>query len=327
MLGRLVNDVLSEMPPEFPWGDTLPLFRQADVRVCNLECVISDRGSPWKRTPKAFHFRTDAKNVQVLKAARMDAVSNANNHALDFESEALSDMLTILDKKNIARAGAGRDLAEASRPAFFERGGKRTALVSFTDNEPAWEATERDPGVFHVPVDPKDTRAEKLFGLVKTARPHADIVIVSAHWGPNWGYRPKKRHIPFGRLLIENGADIVFGHSCHVFQGIEIYKGGVILYSTGNFVDDYAVNEEERNDESFIFIVEIEEGRISRIRLYPTLIRYMQAGIAPPGLAEKIAEKMRTLCAEFGTEAMWDEAGHCLEIPLKGRMPSSPLAQ
>ncbi|HXG49726.1 MAG TPA: CapA family protein, partial [Methylomirabilota bacterium] len=82
MLGRLVNDLLKHEPPEYPWGNTLPLFRQADWRCCNLECAISDRGSPWSETPKVFHFRSAAKNIAVLKAARIDAVSLANNHSL-----------------------------------------------------------------------------------------------------------------------------------------------------------------------------------------------------------------------------------------------------
>lgn len=70
MLGRVVNETLRHKPPEYPWGDTLPLFQRADLRICNLECAISDRGAPWVATPKAFHFRSDARNIAVLRAAR-----------------------------------------------------------------------------------------------------------------------------------------------------------------------------------------------------------------------------------------------------------------
>src|SRR5450759_4410297 len=85
MLGRLVNEILEVELPAYPWGDTLPLFQDADVRLCNLESVISDRGTPWSATPKMFHFRSDAKNVAVLNAAHIDAVSLANNHVLDYD--------------------------------------------------------------------------------------------------------------------------------------------------------------------------------------------------------------------------------------------------
>ena len=55
------------------------------MRICNLECVISDKGTPWLLTPKVFHFGSDARNVETLKIAGIDAVSLANNHALNLK--------------------------------------------------------------------------------------------------------------------------------------------------------------------------------------------------------------------------------------------------
>ena len=83
MLGRLVNDILRERSLVYPLGNTLPIFQGVDVRICNLECVISDKSTPWFMTPKVFHFRSDARNAETLKIAGIDAVSLANNHALD----------------------------------------------------------------------------------------------------------------------------------------------------------------------------------------------------------------------------------------------------
>lgn len=60
------------------------------MRFCNLEWVISDRGAPWSLPQKAFHFRTDAKNMESLKTADIVVVSIANNHSLDYEYEASS---------------------------------------------------------------------------------------------------------------------------------------------------------------------------------------------------------------------------------------------
>ena len=154
MLGRLVNRALRNRPPEYPWGDTLPVFKGADLRVCNLECVISDRGVPWSLTPKPFHFRADSRNVKVLKAAGIDALSLANNHILDFEYEAMFDTLKTLDAASIHHAGAGPNAEGASRPAVFSVKGRVTVgLVAFTDNEPSWRARKRRPGVFYCPVD------------------------------------------------------------------------------------------------------------------------------------------------------------------------------
>src|SRR5260370_39803200 len=101
MLGRLVNQVLKGEGPAYPLGDTLPLFRSSDFRICNLECVLSDRGQPWSAIPKVFHFRSDSKNVAVLRAAGIDMVSIANNHVLDYENDALFDMLSALETAGI----------------------------------------------------------------------------------------------------------------------------------------------------------------------------------------------------------------------------------
>jgi len=82
MLGRLVNRHLASVPPEHPWGDTLSVLRSADALIVNLECVISNRGEPWPG--KIFTFRSDLKNVAVLTAAGVTAVSLANNHSMDY---------------------------------------------------------------------------------------------------------------------------------------------------------------------------------------------------------------------------------------------------
>lgn len=314
MLGRLVNRALKHLEPNYPWGDTLPLFENADWRACNLECVISDRGVPWSVTPKAFHFRSDAKNVAVLRSARIDAVSLANNHVLDFEYEGMLEMLRVLNVAQIRHAGAGADLAAAARPAISTVAGLGIAFIAFTDNEPGWQATSTRPGAFYLPVDPEDERARMLFDVVSRARSQADIIVVSAHWGPNWGYEPLAEHVRFAHRLIDAGADIIFGHSGHVFRGIELYKRRTIIYCAGDFVDDYAVDEVERNDESFVFILETSKGRVGRILLHPTLIAGYQARLAQGEDAARIGEKMRQLCLGLDTPARWCDSNTRLEI-------------
>src|SRR5260370_198024 len=133
MLGRLVNQVLRSNPPAYPWGDTLPQFQRADVRICNLECVISDRGIPWATTPKVFHFRSDTKNIESLKAASIDAVSLANNHVLDFGYEAFSSMMNTLKQGGIHSAVAGMTFREASHPAICEPKQNKTIMYCAGD--------------------------------------------------------------------------------------------------------------------------------------------------------------------------------------------------
>jgi poly-gamma-glutamate synthesis protein (capsule biosynthesis protein) len=315
MLGRLVDAALEHRPADHPWGDTLPRFLNADWRACNLECVVSDR-RPAVLPAKAFHFRSAARNVAVLEAAHIDAVSIANNHVLDFGPEALLDMLDILDRAGIARAGAGRDLEEARRPAItMATDGSRVGLVACTDNEPDWEAGNRRPGVFHIETDLADKGALALLGITRDTRREVDLLVVSLHWGPNWGYRPPRGHCPLARSLIEAGADVVLGHSGHVFRGIEIHQGRPIIYCAGDFIDDYAVDPVERNDQSFIFTVDVEGGRLRRVLLQPTMIEDCQAQLASGGEAAKILAKMNFLCAQLGTPLRCEGGTGEIEIP------------
>ena len=314
MLGRLVNAALQEKPPAYPWGDTLSLLHNADVRLCNLECVISDWGAPWSATPKVFHFRSDAKNVEVLKVAHIDAVSLANNHSLDFEYEGLIHTMGNLDAAGIHTAGGGTTITQASSPATWEVKGKKLGLIAFTDNEPDWEATEERPGIFYVPIDLKDKRAGKLLELVNRTKTIVDFLVVSAHWGPNWGYVPPSAHIPFAHGLIDAGADIIFGHSGHVVRGIELYRGKPILYCTGDFIDDYAVDEIERNDQSFIFVVETDGQALVRLLLYPTVIEAYQARRARPNERKAMVATMQRLCMQLNTATTWDEQAEHLEV-------------
>jgi len=316
MLGRFLNSVLKYQPPAFPWGDTLPLFERADIRACNLECALCDHGRPWSVSSKVFHFRSDAKNVEALRAAGINLVSLANNHVLDYEYDCLLEMLDVLKGAGIRYAGAGRNRAEARRAAAVEVDGRKFGFLAFTDNEPAWEASDDRPGIWYAPIDLHDERARLVLSLVTEAKAQFDFLIVSAHWGPNWGYEPPPEHVSFGRALIDSGADVVFGHSAHVFRGIEIYRGRPILYSAGDFVDDYAVDEIERNDECFVFLIHTADDRVESLTLYPTMIQGFQASLPAPQVGEGIAAKMQRLCLKLDTPATWDSAERCLRIPV-----------
>jgi poly-gamma-glutamate synthesis protein (capsule biosynthesis protein) len=144
-----------------------------------------------------------------------------------------------------------------------------------------------------------------------------DCLLVSLHWGPNWGYTPPPEHVAFGRALVEAGADIVAGHSAHIFRGIEVWRGKPILYSLGDFVDDYAVDELERNDESFLFTADVTGHRVHGITMRPTVIREFQARLAEPRLARRIATKMEALCAQLGTRTVWDDTENLLRLPVE----------
>jgi poly-gamma-glutamate capsule biosynthesis protein CapA/YwtB (metallophosphatase superfamily) len=242
MLGRGVRETLHASHPEKPWGNVLPLLLEADVRMANLECAITQHNRTWSRTAKLFHFRADPKAVQILKAAHIDAVSLANNHVLDFEVRGLLDTLHHLSKAVIAFAGAGKDIEAAERPAIVDAGMLRFGLVAFTDIEPAFAAGINQPGTHYLAGSTEGIALSSADRAISAAREAgADIVVFSNHWGPNMVERPSMQFLQFAREVINLGADIYFGPSAHIFQGVEIYRSKPILYDVGDFIDDYGL--------------------------------------------------------------------------------------
>ena len=306
MLGRLVDQYVIQnqsIGPDKIWGDVLPLLLKADRRLINLECVISSRGREWQPDSKAFHFRARPRAIDFLCAAKIDGVTLANNHVLDYGTDALLECLALLDRAGIKRTGAGASLEEALTPAIVDLPQGRLAVVSLTDNEPEWEAGEKKPGTHYVACDAKglvEPYRSRLALLLKQVRSQADIVVVSAHVGPNWG-PPSVAMRMLAHQIVDLGADLYWGHSNHTPQGIERYKGKAILYSTGDFIDDYAVNKDERNDLSFLFVLELERGRIGRIFLHPVCIEDLYVRLARDKEVEFLGRTMQAKCATFGT--------------------------
>lgn len=306
MLGRLVDQYVIQnrsVRPEALWGDVLSIMLATDCRLINLECVISGQGEELHPTTKEFHFRARPRAIEFLKAARINGVTLANNHVLDYGPDALLECLKLLDGAGIKRTGAGATLEEALTPALIGLPAGRVAVVAVTDNEPEWEATGTKPGVTYVAYNERGLREPyraRIAQGLSAARRQADLVIVSAHVGPNWG-APSRAMQALARDLLDMGADLYWGHSNHTPQGIEVYKGRAILHSTGDFIDDYMVDKGERNDLSFLFVLEGEAHRISRIRLYPTRIEDMSVRLADEPERLFLMRTMQAKCKAFGT--------------------------
>jgi len=307
MLGRLVNSVLTLDRYTYVWCDTLQMMQEADLSLINLECVIASKGTEWSRTWKPFHFRAGLEAIEVLKSASIDHVSLANNHTLDYEVEALVEMLQLLDNNKIRHSGAGRNLQEAMAPAILEAKKIKVAIVSLTDNEPEWEASVNSPGVNFIPITLENHYEERLKASIETAKRCADIVIVSCHVGPHFREVPSSDYISFAHHIIDLGADIYWGHGNHMPQGIELYKRKVIMYDCGDFVDDYAVDSYYRNDLSFLFLANYNGQEIRSVELVPVKISDFRVCTAPPWEGDFITKRMVNQCMILGTEAIVED--------------------
>lgn len=303
MLGRLVDEAVRAHPSHDPWGDLTPELVRADLTIGNLECCVSDRGEPWNAGIKPFHFRTGPWAADALARAGFDFVALANNHTLDYGAVALEDTLVHLSRAGIAHSGAGRDLAEACQPARFETRGRRIAVFSAADHPEDFAATPTTPGTRVIAIEPGHAGAEELLREVERERDSGyDLVIVSLHWGPNMIRTPRHAHPDFARALIAAGARIVHGHSAHLFQTVERFRDGLILYDTGDFVDDYAVDPVERNDLQFLFQVIIDPEDGIGLELTPVRIERCRTRHANRRERTWLFERMRALGRASGVD-------------------------
>jgi poly-gamma-glutamate synthesis protein (capsule biosynthesis protein) len=305
MLGRGVDAALRHLRPQDMWGDVLPHLLQADLRIANLECALTRHVQPWTHSAKMFHFRADPGAVRFLQAARIDACALANNHILDFETRGLRDTLRALDAAGIRHAGAGLDFVEAAAPTLIEAGGPspcKVALIACTNNQPDFAADDRRPGTHYLAVSlDADTLARVADAIGAARASGAELVVFSNHWGANFVERPAPDFRRFARRVIELGADVVYGHSAHVCQGIELHQGRPILYDTGDFIDDYAVDPQLRNDRSCLFKLIFGQGCLRRIELIPVTLELARVALARGEDFAAIAARMESLCAELGT--------------------------
>jgi poly-gamma-glutamate synthesis protein (capsule biosynthesis protein) len=213
----------------YPWAYVLELLRSTDMAFANLECTISNRGSPV--AGKTFTMRGRPEALPFMRSAGIDVVSQANNHARDYGAIALLDSLAYLDQNGIAHCGAGADYTRAHEPAFLSAKGVRVAFLAYDDiGYSGWYAGLDYPGV----ANADDTG--QLAMDIHSAKKQADLVVVSFHWGIERQYAPDATQRNLAHLAIESGADLVIGHHPHVVQGFEIYRGRLICYSLGNFI-------------------------------------------------------------------------------------------
>lgn len=322
MLGRGVNAVIPRRPPEWFWGDVLPVLRAADAVFANLECAITTHRRPWGKTPKVFYFRADPAAVEVLRAGNIRYVSLANNHVLDYDIPGLLDTLRYLDEAGIAHAGAGRNREEAEAPALVEVGGIRVGVVSATDNEPPFAAGPEQPGTNYLEIRADPETLGRVEGWVARARREgAQLVVLSLHWGPNMVLAPPAPFRAFARAVTSRGVDLLHGHSAHLFQGVERIGERLVLYDTGDFLDDYAVDPDLRNDWSFVFLVDLDPHALPRrLRLIPVRLRYARVQLARGEEFEAICERMRALSAAFGTHLRQTPEGLELRLESAGQV-------
>jgi poly-gamma-glutamate synthesis protein (capsule biosynthesis protein) len=319
---RLAESVNGPIPKPvdfaYIWGDALAeLERMApDLRIINLETSVTTSDVC---APKGINYRMHPRNVPCLTAAGIDCCVLANNHVLDWGTAGLVETLETLEAVELPTVGAGRTLRQARAPAILDvAGGSRVIVFSYgavSSGVPRqWAASELDPGV-NVLEDLSERTASEIAGDVRQVKRPGDVVVVSIHWGGNWGYEIPRKHRKFAHALIDaGGADLVHGHSSHHPRPIEVYKEKLILYGCGDFLNDYegiGGYEEFRDDLVLMYFPRLAPatGKLMSLDMTPLQIRKFRLNRATAEDARWLRDTLDRKSAKFGVQVTLKKDG------------------
>jgi poly-gamma-glutamate synthesis protein (capsule biosynthesis protein) len=222
---RLAADPASVLAP------VAPVLSAADLAMVNMETALGTGGRP---AAKQFRFQAPPSALDAYRAAGVDVVSAANNHALDFGVDAVPATLAAERTAGVPVIGIGADETEAYAPFVAEVNGQRIAVLAATqvldgNLVDAWTAGPGRPGLASA------RRVDRLVQAVQQARTAADTVVVFLHWGVERQTCPSRRQTTLARQLVDAGADVIVGSHAHRLQGGGMLGGAVVHYGLGNF--------------------------------------------------------------------------------------------
>lgn len=317
MLDASARETVDKEGYDYPFALTKKYFDKADIVFANLEGPLTDGGKRDKK--KRFTFRSPPRKVALaLKRAGIDIVSLANNHSLDYGAEGLSDTAFALDQQNILYVGAGKNIKAARNFEVIHANGHDVAFLAYNLTFPVYTwARRRRPGTafgheLHVRAD------------VKKALKHADIVVVSFHWGREVKTKLRYYQHELGHAAIDSGASLVLGHHPHILQGVEVYKGGLIIYSLGN----YAFGSfSKRTTRSAVAQITFRDNKFYKLRMIPLSVDNTQVLFQPTPIKGKAADKVVTylqkLSKPLGTKFVNNKGVAELTVPAKNKAVAS----
>jgi poly-gamma-glutamate synthesis protein (capsule biosynthesis protein) len=272
----------------WPWGAALDLLDDArpDIRVINLETSItrSDEFAPGK----AVNYRMSPGNVPFVSAVRPSVCVLANNHVLDFGRRGLTETLDSLAAAGLPSAGAGEDERAARQPCALPlAAGGRVLVFSVgfgtSGIPPSWAARPDRSGVAYFD-EPTGKAADLVVQQVSAGRESGDLVVVSVHWGPNWGYSVGHGERRFAHRLVEGGVDLVHGHSSHHPRPIEVHHDRLVLYGCGDLVNDYegiSGHGQFRSDLRPLYLATLDRGSGALVRLRLAVLSAWRLSLRP----------------------------------------------
>lgn len=221
MLDRAVSESIDVYGPQYPFANIAPLLTGHDIAVANAEGVFTDNYSISVRDHSVLRFTFATGILPVLRALGFTALSQANNHALDFGQAGLQFSKNAMEHNNISPFGD--PLNKDPGPLYI---GVRNETVAFVGYHQLFASD-----------------ASSTLAAIAQAHEHGTFIIVYPHWGVEYNLGTTSAQTRLAHEFIDAGADVVLGSHPHVVEPVEIYKEKAIFYSLGNFVFDQRWND------------------------------------------------------------------------------------
>jgi poly-gamma-glutamate capsule biosynthesis protein CapA/YwtB (metallophosphatase superfamily) len=295
-------------------------LKKANIRICQLECTLSEKGVLRTDVRNPAH-RVPPKNVKALTAAGFDVVTFAGNNNLDYGIEAFLDTIQRLKKEGIAVVGAGENLEEARKPVIIERAGVKFGFVNYCSIlRDGYEARDERPGLaplhvktFYEPLEniyeqpgtpaktitiPDYYDLQAALHSIRQARAMADIVVACFHWGVHFTHDLAMYQPEVGYAAIEAGADLVLGTHPHCLQAVDIYRGKAIYYSLGNFAFEQSSEVSRRGVGEYLSFYGIQMD--TELPTHPHPPHCRQSMILKCAIRDKRIQRMSFIPTLFG---------------------------
>ena len=303
--------------PSYVWGAALEQLAriQPDARVINLETAVTRSND---RVQKGINYRMSPENAACLGDAKIDCCTLANNHVLDWGRAGLRETLATLQQLNIKVAGAGRNERDAKAPAVLNLAKARLLIFAFgspTSGVPLDWAAAGDAAGINLLSELSEAKALLVADQIMALRRPGDLIVVSIHWGTNWGYHVSDEQRKFAHRLIDKaGVSIIHGHSSHHPRPIEIYRDRLILYGCGDFLNDYEGipgYERYRDDLTLMYFIDLDPtgGSLQALKLVPLQIKNFRLSIPLQRDIRWIQLTLDRECRRFGTKVLLEPDG------------------
>nr|MDX8322106.1 CapA family protein [Agrobacterium sp. rho-8.1] len=310
-----------------------------DFSLGNFEIPLTRRGAPIQ---KLLNIRANPSIADSLRELGLDVATIANNHAVDYGVEGLSDTAEHLEAAGIRAIGAGTNLDEAFRPFFRDVAGRRVGVIAFSCLTPTgmsaasdragiaglhietgyeidpWYQMEEpgDPSVIRIRTRVREADMVESIARVSEAKSQCDILIVTLHWGFGSGEELAEYQRPLAERLIEAGADIIHGHHPHAIHAFGFYQGKPIIFSAGTYVGQQVFLDAapavkrlwaRMSADGFVTTLIYPDGADPLVTLRPTTLDADRLPRLVDGIEfTRIYERLQRLSAEHGAELKTD---------------------